>query len=212
MGLGSFLNDWLYDITGLQIVRRQQKVQAEYAPAIKQAIREDRKIWLDIGCGINKQKGAIGMDVRNHPDVDINHNICDLPLPIPDNFCYRVLMSHLVEHLPPEKILDIMDEIWRITIPNGQLLIATPYAGTPRFWQDPSHIHGWTEVTPQYFDPQFPLWHVYRIKPWKIENNAWESYGDLTVIMAKRESADIPELAPLPYGGQEHEEAESVAS
>ena len=101
-------------------------------------------------------------------------------------------MSHIVEHLPPNEIMGILDEVWRITKPAGQLLIAMPYGMSPRALQDPTHFRGWTETVPQYFDPDYPLYDVYCPKPWRIQENAWHSSGDLNLILVKRDTADIP--------------------
>ena len=154
-------------------------------------------IWLDLGCGASKQPHTIGLDRRALPGVDIVHDLEVLPYPLPDACCYRMLASHIVEHLNPALVFAILDEWWRLMRPHGQLLIATPYAGSPRFWQDPSHRHGWMEATAQYFDPDYPLWKVYEPRPWKIEENAWHSVHDLNIILSKRpgkqpcEGADV---------------------
>lgn len=144
------------------------------------------RIFLDVGCGSNKSSGAVGLDKRDIPGVDIVHDLEVIPWPLADESCRRVLMSHIIEHLKPWLIVDILDEVWRIMEPDGQLMIATPYAGSPRFWQDPTHIHGWMEATPEYFDPGYPLYDIYRPKPWKIEENIWHSHGDMEVIFSKR--------------------------
>ncbi len=166
---------------------------------IQRLITSKQGIWLDVGCGGNKSEGAVGMDKRDLPGVDVVHDIRNLPWPLPDACCHRVLMSHLVEHLPGWDILDILDEVWRVTKVHGQLMIATPYAGSPRFWQDPTHVHGWNEATATYWDPSYPLYEVYRPKPWKIELNEWHSIGDLTIILAKL--AETEETADNSEGG-----------
>jgi hypothetical protein len=89
-------------------------------------------------------------------------------------------------------MIDIMDEWWRIMKIGGQLMISTPYAGSSSFWQDPTHIKGWIEATPEYFDPFGPmskgvLYKVYYPKPWKVEKNTWDLSGTLEVLMIKRQ-------------------------
>ena len=88
-------------------------------------------------------------------------------------------------------MVDIMNEWWRILKLGGQLMIATPYAGSPMFFQDPTHIKGWNEATPEYFDPYAPmssgnLYQVYRPMPWKILKNTWDLTGTLEILMEKR--------------------------
>ena len=158
-------------------------------------------IWLDLACGANKQPGAVGMDIRALPGVDIVQDLYELPWPLPDDCCARVLMSHIVEHLQPWRVWDIFNEVWRVMQPRGQLFIATPYAGSPRFWQDPTHTHGWMEATPQYLDPAYPLYGIYRPQPWHIDLLEWHSVGDLSVILSK-----LPEPEPA-YGTHENPSA-----
>ena len=157
--------------------------------ATRNLITARQGIFLAVGCSDHKSAGSIGLDKRNLEGVDIVHDVEVLPWPLPDACAYRILMSHIVEHLDPAKIVDIIDECWRIMKPQGQLLIAMPYAGSPRFWQDPTHKHAWNEATATYFDCMQPLWQVYRPQCWKIELNEWQSIGDIQVILSKRKGA-----------------------
>ena len=142
-------------------------------------------IFLDLACGDRKSPGAVGLDIRPLDGVDIVHDLRRLPWPLPDAACHRILASHILEHLPPDVVFAVMDECWRVMQTGGQLLVAMPYGASPRALQDPSHYRCWTEVCPQYFDPQYPLYQVYRPKPWKVELNEWHSVGDLNVIFSK---------------------------
>ena len=153
--------------------------------AVTKAFKKSNGIQLDIGCGDNKQPGYVGMDYRKTKNVDIQHSIEDCPLPFPDNYCRTILMSHLIEHLKPWLIIDIFNELWRISKVGGQLLIAMPYAGSFGFWQDPTHTKPWNEATPTYFDPSKFLYNIYKPKPWKIVRNAWFQTGNMEIIMEK---------------------------
>jgi len=152
---------------------------------IAQLIRKNGGIKLDLGCGFKKQPGFVGMDKRRVDGVDIVHNVEKIPYPLPDNCCHTVLASHILEHIDPRVFIDVMDELWRVMKVHGQLLISTPYAGTPGFWQDPTHIHGYNEATWTYFEPGQHLYEVYRPKPWRIQRNTWHSSGNMEVILVK---------------------------
>lgn len=140
---------------------------------------------LDIGCGYSKAPGYIGMDIRPLPGVDIVQDIEKLPWDIKDETFEVVFCSHILEHINPKLHVDIMNEIWRITKPSGVLTIGMPYAGSFNFWQDPTHIHAWNEATPQYFDPGFPLYKVYRPKPWRIQRNSFNPQENINVLFVK---------------------------
>ena len=140
---------------------------------------------LDVGCGDSKTPGAVGMDRRARLGVDIVHDCEVLPWPFKDETFDRIILSHLVEHLKPWLMVDIMDELWRVMKPKGQLLIATPYAGSFGFYQDPTHIKAWNEATPTYFDSAYPLYEVYKPRPWRLEQNIWRDMGNLEILMVK---------------------------
>src|SRR5262245_9368314 len=153
-------------------------------------IQQHQGIYLDLGCGAHKSERAIGMDKRDLPGVDIVHDIEVFPWPLPDGCCYRILASHLFEHLKPWLMNEIMDECHRVMKDRGQLVIAMPYPGSTRFWMDPTHIKAWNEVTAQYFSCDYPLWQVYEPKCWKVEIVNYAVEGDINIILAKRGSED----------------------
>ncbi len=157
---------------------------------IDDLIKNNQSIKLDIGCGNNKQQGFVGMDARELKGVDIVHNLEEFPYPLPDNCCSIILGSHIVEHIKPWFTISMFDELWRIMKVGGELVLSTPYAGSRGFWQDPTHCNGFNEVTFQYFDTEYPLYNIYKPKPWKIRKGfpCWQCTGNMEVIMEKAEA------------------------
>ncbi len=86
-------------------------------------------------------------------------------------------------------LMRYMDECWRILKPGGQIMMTLPYAGSPGYYQDPSHTSPISEATWFYFDPEHTsqLWNIYKSKPWKIELNTFNPIGNLEILMSKRE-------------------------
>ncbi len=156
---------------------------------MKSSLRKKAGIRLDIGAGENPQKGFVAMDKRKLPGIDIVHDLETFPYPLEDESCLTIVGSHIIEHIKPWLTIDLFNELWRILKPGGQLALATPYAGSPGFWQDPTHCNGFNEATFQYFDPDYPLWQIYKPKPWKIEKGfpVWQATGNLEILMSKRE-------------------------
>ena len=150
------------------------------------------QLWLDVGCGHHKTDGAVGMDRRKVLGVDVVHDIEKLPWPFPDTLFDRVILSHLMEHINPKYHVEIMDEIWRVTRVTGQVLLAMPYPGSFGHWQDPTHIKPWNEATPSYFDPDHPLYDVYRPKPWRILQLDVHRDGNIEIRMEKRDASYKP--------------------
>jgi SAM-dependent methyltransferase len=162
---------------------------AQKEDKIQELIEKNGGILLDIGCGANKQPNFIGIDLRPLDNVDIVHDIEDVPWPLPDECVLRSIMTHVYEHINPAggKVLQVMDEIWRITKPAGQLAISMPYSTSFGFVQDPTHINPANEATWQYFDPRFYLWNIYHPKPWLITKGfpAWQVNGNMEVLLEK---------------------------
>lgn len=87
-----------------------------------------------------------------------------------------------------------MDEVWRITKVGGQFNSVFPYAGSPGYWQDPTHVNPITHVTMAYFDPLakdanenlYHLYSIYRPKPWKILRCFYDQNGFMEISMEKR--------------------------
>jgi hypothetical protein len=157
---------------------------------LDKATKEDIGVKLDLACSDIKQDGFIGIDIEERPGVDMVMDLEQFPYPIPNNCASFLLASHFVEHVKPWLMVPMMNEWWRIAKDGCQLMIATPYAGSPMFWQDPTHVKGWNEATPEYFDPfakmsQGRLYHVYHPKPWKIIKNTWDLTGTLEVLFEK---------------------------
>jgi hypothetical protein len=160
---------------------------------IEELLEANKSIQLDVGCGENKQKGFIGMDIRDLDTVDIVHDFETYPWPLPDECCRRVLCSHVIEHINPAQfgMIKFMDEVWRICKVDAQFVIAMPYATSPGFYQDPTHVNQRNEITWAYFDPLEPntqglLYKIYKPKPWKITHLSWECNGNMEVILEKR--------------------------
>ena len=142
-------------------------------------------IMLDVGCGANCTKGYVGMDKRKLPGVQIEHDIEQFPWPLEDGSCSVIVMSHLVEHIRAQKQIGLLDEAWRVLETGGHLVISTPYGGSFRYYQDPTHCSPWVEATPFYFIKGSGLYGVYEPKPWKKLKLFWDTRGDLEVALEK---------------------------
>ncbi len=151
-------------------------------------LRERSGIMLDVGCGENKQPGFVGMDARALPGVDIVHNWNVYPWPLPDGCVLTAVASHVVEHVNPADggFLRWMDELWRVMRVGGEVAIATPHGLSQGFRQDPTHINAMDEATFTYFDPDHPLWTIYRPRPWAVKHLFWNPMANIECVLVKR--------------------------
>ena len=148
---------------------------------------------LDVGCKIEKEKLFVGIGKFPIAGVDIIHDIYDkFPYPLDDASCLTIKAAHVIEHVKPWMIFKWFNEMWRLLKPDGQLAVSAPYAGSLGFWQDPTHCTPVIETTFQHLDPDFPLYQLYKPKPWKIEFSVWKPYGNIEAILRKR----VPETKP----------------
>lgn len=149
---------------------------------------------LDIGCRDRKQPNFIGLDSIRHAGVDIIHDLEKFPYPIKDESCMTIKCAHVIEHIKPWLVISFMNELWRMLLPGGQLAISAPYAGSPGYWQDPTHCTMITEKTWMYFDIESPIYQYYRPKPWKAEHIAYKPNGNIEAILRKRPLVDEVDL------------------
>ena len=92
---------------------------------------------LDIGCGINKAAGAIGMDINPRTDADVIHDLDDLPYPFDDDQFDEVIGRHVIEHV--KEPMAVMAELHRITRPGGLVRLLAPHWTNPDWASDLTH-------------------------------------------------------------------------
>src|SRR5579863_8051810 len=92
---------------------------------------------LDVGCGINKYPGAIGVDRNANTRADV---LCDLdrfPYPFRDSSFTELRAIHVIEHV--SDVIRAMEEFHRVLAPGGRLFIATPHYTDFSSFCDPTH-------------------------------------------------------------------------
>jgi predicted SAM-dependent methyltransferase len=104
---------------------------------------------LNLGCGFDKREGFVNADnfAECQPDV-----MCDLeafPWPFKDNEFDYILMKHVLEHVGADFSVfrKIMQELHRVSTPNGIIEIQVPHFSHNTFWSDPTHVRGFTDLT-----------------------------------------------------------------
>lgn len=162
-------------------------------PSIAELLKsKNQGIKIDLGGGNNKQPGYVNIDCRDLPAVDIVHDLEEFPWPLPDECACFIMASHLLEHINPAKgtFLKFMAEVWRVLKPGCEFMFAVPYAGSPGYYQDPTHVNPCTEKTWAYFDPLEAGGHLYSIyepAPFEIKMSSWNMYGNMEVCLVKRQ-------------------------
>ena len=183
-------------------------MSSEIPDHIKKLLKDrNQGIKLDLACGASKQSNDwVGIDILPFHGVDIIHDIEEQPFPLPDECCSVILASHILEHINPAKFgfINLMNELWRVMKPNGELMISVPYAGSKGYWQDPTHCNPIIQDTFFYFDPLAVgggLYRFYEPKPWKIDDSRffWQPHGNMELVLMKR--VDDPSYHKLKLNG-----------
>ncbi len=94
-------------------------------------------LCLDLGCGRTKPPGFIGVDLYEKPEVDVVHNLNQMPWPWEDESVDCVRFSRCVIHL--KDIDAALQEVVRILKPGGLLWIVTGHPSHPESYA-PSHM------------------------------------------------------------------------
>jgi len=92
---------------------------------------------LDVGCGINKYPGSIGVDVNPHTRADVLCNLDRFPYPFRDSSFDSLRATHVIEHV--ENVVRTMEEFHRLVRDGGSVYIATPHYTDFSSFCDPTH-------------------------------------------------------------------------
>jgi O-antigen chain-terminating methyltransferase len=146
--------------------RGQWKVEERvrwYMPHVQEVFTTTgtRKPCLDIGCGRGEFMLALKRNQFSALGIDLNPAMADtarakgLEVVLADALSHLVSLDpgslavvsafHLVEHLPFDQTLHLIEAAYRVLTPGGLLILETPnpenlVVGGCTFWYDPTHI------------------------------------------------------------------------
>ncbi len=112
---------------------------------------------LNLGCGndIKREEDVDWVNLDISPDVgaDVVADFVQTPWPADDDSFDEVLANNsLTQVLTSREYIDVINEIWRITKPDGVIKIRVPYALHPCAFQDPIDCRRFTEESFTYMD------------------------------------------------------------
>ena len=106
---------------------------------------------IDLGCGYSRPNGYVGIDIKKVRGVDI---VCDCEenLPFKDDCADEIRSCHFIEHVHSDKVIHLMNEIWRVLKPNAVFVFQIPDAENGQgAFQDPTHRSFWTKNSFKYY-------------------------------------------------------------
>jgi SAM-dependent methyltransferase len=104
---------------------------------------------LDVGCGIRKHPGAVGIDCNPASAADV---LCDLdrfPYPFADGCFDRLEATHVIEHVGD--VIRTMEEFHRLVRPGGRVRVVTPHYTDFSSFCDPTHRWHLNSFSFRYF-------------------------------------------------------------
>jgi SAM-dependent methyltransferase len=104
---------------------------------------------LDVGCGINKYPGSIGIDNKAATRADV---LCDLdrtPYPFRSGSFDHIRVIHVIEHV--SNVIGAMEEFHRLGRPGARVLVVTPHYTDFSSFCDPTHRWHLNSYSFRYF-------------------------------------------------------------
>ena len=142
-------------------------------------------VKVDIGCGLFKRKGFIGIDVDPHSAADI---VCDVRqgIPLADDSVDYLVADNVLEHIG-EDFVAVMNEIWRVCRTSGKVEVTVPVFPSPDAVSDPTHARYFTENTFNYLDRNSAFFREYGqsygFRPFDIQRRRKHG-GGVEVVMS----------------------------
>lgn len=115
-------------------------------------------VRLDLGCGRHRQVGAVGVDRRAGPGVDLVWDLTEVPWPIPTGIALTVYLLHVWQEIPRASVPAVMDELWRVCR-DGTDVFLTGYDEVDWRWvADPACVNLMADTTLRWWDPRSEWW------------------------------------------------------
>ncbi len=141
-----------------QITERLQ----QYVPLLEELEKNTSRVALDIGCGRGEWLGLLGKRQWQAVGIDLNAAMVEscqkqglnaqeqdaltYLTSLPDQSQSLITGFHIAEHISFDSLLEIIQQAYRVLLPQGVLVLETPnpenlQVGTHTFYMDPSHRH-----------------------------------------------------------------------
>ena len=92
---------------------------------------------LDVGCGIRKAPGAVGIDRNPASAADVLCDLDHIPYPFAAGSFDRLEATHVIEHVAD--VIRTMEEFHRLVRAGGRVHVVTPHYTDFSSFCDPTH-------------------------------------------------------------------------
>jgi len=116
---------------------------------LEKIINGPEPIIIELGCGLMKKEGRIGIDIIDLPNVDIVADI-EQGLPfLPDDSVDQIYCRSIFEHI--ENFENLVREIVRVLKKEGKAYVFVPHFSNPYYYSDYTHKRFFGLYTFYYF-------------------------------------------------------------
>ena len=122
-------------------------------------------VLLDIGCGMNKGEGYLGIDKIKLQGVDVIYDI-EQGLPFKDNTIDGIRIIQVLEHV--RDLVFVLEELCRVCKNGAEIEIVVPYWNRVGAFRDPTHVRFFTYRTFDHFTENSRLPNYYSKARFKI--------------------------------------------
>ncbi len=118
---------------------------------VTQALQNKKLLKLDLGSGNKYKEGFTRVDCTPTVDPDI---LCDISegIPLPDDCVDEIEAIAILEHIPTEKVLFVINEMWRVCVNTAKIHIVVPHPSCDDQYQDPTHRSFFVPNSSSYWD------------------------------------------------------------
>jgi len=104
---------------------------------------------LDVGCGLNKLAGSVGLDRNPASRADVLAELDRFPYPFRDSAFDGLQAVHVIEHVGD--VIRTMEGFHRLVRPGGEVFVVTPHYTDFSSFCDPTHRWHLNSFSLRYF-------------------------------------------------------------
>ncbi|NPA55471.1 MAG: class I SAM-dependent methyltransferase [Epsilonproteobacteria bacterium] len=209
-------------------VKQKQQVYLDFLLPI---LKDTPKKVIDLGCGrgefvdLLQEHGieAVGVDIDKHMANDNDVIIMDALEYLQaqaDNSAILITSFHMIEHIPFEKLTQLIREAYRVLDANGILILETPNPQNIRvaseyFYLDPTHIRpipkDLLKFTIEHYNFQAQILQLHQPSLKRNVTDIFRSPFDYAIVASKQEIPQIVDnslsLDEILWGIEDREKA-----
>lgn len=94
---------------------------------------------INLGCGSKPRQGFLGVDLGETTAADVKMDVLAYLRSLPDQSVAEVYSRHMLEHLEPAPLRELLAQVDRVLMPGGTMQFIVPHYSNPYFHSDPTH-------------------------------------------------------------------------